>query len=95
MFFPVFSIKKWIILTHLLRWWIAVAEIIIHSVNLGTMVYAKSVGNLYIVAKEGVRNHGKHRSRRGCRVSVLLSGLCNHFSGKTLVPISELSTLLA
>jgi hypothetical protein len=28
--------------THLLRWWIAVAEIII---------YAKSVDNLYIVAK--------------------------------------------
>jgi hypothetical protein len=30
------------LLTHLLRWWIAVAEIII---------YAKSVDNLYIVAK--------------------------------------------
>jgi hypothetical protein len=34
------------ILTHLLRWWIAVAEIII---------YAKSVDNLYIIANDKVK----------------------------------------
>jgi hypothetical protein len=36
--------------THLLRWWIAVADFIIHSANLGTMVYAGSVDNPYIDA---------------------------------------------
>jgi hypothetical protein len=43
-----------ILLTHLLRWWIAVADFIIHSVNLGTMVYAKCVDNLYIVANTNI-----------------------------------------
>jgi hypothetical protein len=46
-------------LTHLLRWWIAVAEIII---------YAKSVDNLYIVAKPRLRGmNNAEDSQKICR----------------------------